>query len=184
VFNRPASAKEIASAIAKAEIDAGLFLFSLRATVADAFAEAGSGMAGASSAEAAAVAKGTGARVETAVSDSKLGVVQKTAPGATTPLTQAESSALSKINNILTKNLKGGPKGDISGAVHDMVGNPIPKPGGGTWDHVQDLGNMLRGLRNNAAALSNATDPAAVAARQQALQAIQQIEEAIQGAGL
>lgn len=106
------------------------------------------------------------------------------APGAAKALTQAESSAVSKINNILTKNFKQGPRGDISGAIHDMVGNPIPKPGGGTWDHVQDLGNMLRGLRNNAAALSNATDPAAVAARQQALQTIQQIEGAIKGAGL
>jgi filamentous hemagglutinin len=99
-------------------------------------------------------------------------------------LTQAEASAANKINNILTKNFKPGPKGDISGAIHDMVGNPIPKPGGGTYDHVQDLGNMLRGLRNNADALRNATDPAAVAARQQAQQAIQQIEQAIKGAGL
>ena len=33
-------------------------------------------------------------------------------------LTQAESSAVTKINNILTKNFKPGPKGDISGAVH------------------------------------------------------------------
>src|SRR6266545_6312322 len=99
-------------------------------------------------------------------------------------LTQAEASAANKINNILTKNLKPGPKGDISGAIHDMVGNPIPKPGGGTYDHVQDLGNMLRGLRNNADALKNATDPAAVVARQQAQQAIEQIEAAIKGASL
>lgn len=99
-------------------------------------------------------------------------------------LTQAEASAANKINNILTKNFNPGPKGDISGAIHDMVGNPIPKPGGGTYDHVQDLGNMLRGLRNNADALKNATDPAAIAARQQAEQAIEQIEQAIKGAGL
>jgi hypothetical protein len=64
------------------------------------------------------------------------------------------------------------------------VGNPIPKPGGGTYGHVQDLGNMLRGLRHNADALKNATDPAAIAARQQAQQAIQQMEAAIKGAGL
>ncbi len=35
---------------------------------------------------------------------------------------KAEAKAVEKINNILTKNLKLGPKGDISGAVHDMVG--------------------------------------------------------------
>src|SRR5271167_4484394 len=65
-----------------------------------------------------------------------------------------------------------------------MVGNPILKPGGGTYDHVQDLGNILRGLRNSVDALKNATLPDAVAARQAAQQAIQQIEQAIQGAGL
>ena len=98
--------------------------------------------------------------------------------------TQRETSAINKIGNILTKNFKKGPKGDIAGAVSDMVGNPIPKPGGGVYDHVKDLGNILRGLRNNADALRNSTDASAVAALQRALQAIQQIEEAIQGAGL
>jgi len=99
-------------------------------------------------------------------------------------LTAAEQSAANKLNNILTKNFKRGPKGDISGAIHDMVGNPIPKPSAGTYDHVQDLGNLLRGLRNNADALKDATDAAAAAARQQALEAIQEIEEAIRRVGL
>lgn len=106
------------------------------------------------------------------------------APSSVRALTQAEQRAVSKIDNILNKNFKQGPKGDISGAIHDMTGNPIPKPGGGTYDHVQDLGNILRGLRNNADALKNATDPAGIAARQRALLGIQQIEEAIKGAGL
>lgn len=106
------------------------------------------------------------------------------AENAAVKLTQSEASALSKINNILNKGIKPGPKGDISGAVADMVGAPIPKPGGGVWDHAQDLGGMLRGLRNNAAKLSNSTDPAAVAARQQAQQMIQTIEAAIKGNGL
>jgi predicted transglutaminase-like cysteine proteinase len=60
-------------------------------------------------------------------------------------LTQSEASALSKINNILNKGLKPGPKGDIAGGVADMMGSPIPKPGGGYWDHAQDLGGMLSG---------------------------------------
>jgi RHS repeat-associated protein len=92
--------------------------------------------------------------------------------------------AAQKLGNILGKNLKGGPKGDIAGAISDMVGNPIPKPGGGTWDHTQDLGNMLRGLQNGVDALQGATDPAQVAVREQAQQAIQQIQQAIMGAGL
>ena len=92
--------------------------------------------------------------------------------------------AAQKIKNILANNLKPGPKGDIAGAISDMVGNPIPKPGGGTWDHTQDLGNILRGLQNNVDALQNATDPNQIATRQQAQQAIQQIQQAIKGAGL
>jgi RHS repeat-associated protein len=92
--------------------------------------------------------------------------------------------AAQKLGNILGKNLKGGPKGDIAGAISDMVGNPIPKPGGGLWDHTQDLGNILRGLQNGVEQLQGATDPAQIAIRQQAEQAIQQIQQAIKGAGL
>ncbi len=43
---------------------------------------------------------------------------------------------------------------------------------------------MLRGLRKAASALSGSNDPAAVAAYQQALQAIQEMEDGIMGAGL
>ena len=99
-------------------------------------------------------------------------------------LTQAEEAAARRINNILNKNFKLGNKGDVAGAVSDMVGNPIPKVGGGTFDHVTDLNNMLRGLRNNADKLRTATDPASVAARQRALETIQQIEDSIRGSGL
>ena len=98
--------------------------------------------------------------------------------------TTTETSAVTKIADILTKNFKAGPKGDISGAIHDMVGNPIPKPGGGTYDHVQDLGSMLRGLRNAVETLKRSTTPVAVAARDQALAVIRDIEESIKGAGL
>ncbi len=102
----------------------------------------------------------------------------------TNGVTQKVSSAITKINNILRNNFKRGPVGDVSGAVSDMVGNPIPKLSGRTYDHVQDLGNMLRGLRKAASSLSGSNDPAAVAAYQQALQAIQEMEDGIMGAGL
>lgn len=65
-----------------------------------------------------------------------------------------------------------------------MVGNPIPKPSGGYWDHVQEMQNTLRGLRKHAATLEGVADPAAQAARQRALDAIAEIEGAIKGAGL
>jgi hypothetical protein len=107
------------------------------------------------------------------------------APGASQALTQSEASALSKIRNILTNNFKSGPFGDVAGATSDMVGNPVPNlVKGGTYDHVQDLKDILTGLRNNASRLANATDPAAVAARQEALQTAKDIEEAMMGTGL
>ena len=77
-----------------------------------------------------------------------------------------------------------GPKGDISGTISDMTGNPIRKPGGGIWDHVQEMRNTLRGLRRHAKTPEGVTAPQAQAARQQALDAIRVIEDAIKGAGL
>jgi hypothetical protein len=105
-------------------------------------------------------------------------------PAPSAPLTQAAQAAIRKINNAINDHLKPGPVGDISGTVSDMVGNPIPKPGGGYWDHVLEMQNTLRGLRKNAAALDGVTDAAAQAARQRALDAIAEAEAAIKGAGL
>jgi RHS repeat-associated protein len=99
-------------------------------------------------------------------------------------LSQGQQSAIRKIDNTISGHLKPGPKGDISGTVSDMVGNPIPKPSGGYWDHVQEMQNTLRGLRNQAATLEGVTNPVAQAARQRALDAISEIEAAIKGAGL
>ena len=65
-----------------------------------------------------------------------------------------------------------------------MVGNPIPKPGGGYWDHVQEMQNTLRGLRRHAKTPEGVAAPEAQAARQQALEAIRMIEDALKGAGL
>lgn len=31
-----------------------------------------------------------------------------------------------------------------------MDGNPVPKESGGYWDHMQEMQNTLRGLRNHA----------------------------------
>jgi hypothetical protein len=101
-----------------------------------------------------------------------------------TGLKQAEAKAARRISNILDRNFKAGPKGDIAGAMKDMIGNPVPKPGGGYYDHVLDLNNILRGLRNNAEALRNTIDPAMQAIRQRAIGTIQAIEDAIKGAGI
>ena len=99
-------------------------------------------------------------------------------------LTSAEQNAIRKIYNIIKGHLKPGPRGDISGTVRDMVGNPVPKPSGGFWDHEKEMNDTLRGLRKHSETLLRSLDPVAQAARQKALEAIKEIEAAISGAGI
>lgn len=104
--------------------------------------------------------------------------------GTTAKLSQSESAAIRRITNIVTRNLKPGPKGDIAGTTADMVGAPISKPGGGLYDHVQDMATMLKGLRNGAAKLERSSAPEAVTAKAQAEAAIREIESALAGTGI
>ena len=41
----------------------------------------------------------------------------------------------------------------------------FPKENGGYWDHMQEMQNTLRGLRNHADTLKNVNNPEAQAAR-------------------
>jgi hypothetical protein len=102
-------------------------------------------------------------------------------PAPVGALTQAQRQAISKIDNIINDHLT---TRDISGALRDALGKPVPKPGGGYWNHLQEVKEALRGLRNQAKALEGVADPAAQAARQRALDAIKQVEEATKGLGI
>ncbi|WP_223458045.1 MULTISPECIES: polymorphic toxin type 28 domain-containing protein [unclassified Pseudomonas] len=95
-------------------------------------------------------------------------------------LSQGQQRAISKIDNILS-NFK---DSDITGTLKDMAGTPVPKPGGGYWDHLKEMNDMLRGLRNHAGPLKGVSDPAAQAARQRAIDSINRIESALNGAGI
>lgn len=103
------------------------------------------------------------------------------APNIVKPLTQSEQAAIRKIGNIEKGHLT---PGDFTGSLRDVTGNPVPKPGGGFWDHAQEMNNSLRGLRNAVDKLKDATDPAGVAAREKAMQLIQQILDHTAGAGI
>nr|WP_269847098.1 polymorphic toxin type 28 domain-containing protein [Paenibacillus sonchi] len=35
---------------------------------------------------------------------------------------------------------------DLKGAQRDLVGDPVPKPGGGYYDHAQEVSDAYRGL--------------------------------------
>ncbi len=96
-------------------------------------------------------------------------------------LNQKQESAVRKIDNAIEKAIK---DHDIMGTLKDMSGSPVSKPNGGYWDHLQEMNNTLRGLRNNAETLKNVNNPEARAAYDRAIQAIDKIESSIKGYGI
>ncbi|WP_205621496.1 hemagglutinin repeat-containing protein, partial [Dickeya fangzhongdai] len=96
-------------------------------------------------------------------------------------LNQKQESAIRKIDNAIKNGLK---DHDIAGTIKDMDGNPVPKKNGGSWDHMQEMQNTLRGLRNNADTLKNVNNPDAQAAYGRATEAINKIESALKGHGI
>ena len=96
-------------------------------------------------------------------------------------LNQKQESAIRKIDNTIKNALK---DHDITGTIKNMDGNPVPKQNGGSWDHMQEMQNTLRGLRNNAETLKNVNNPEAQAAYGRATDAINKIESALKGHGI
>jgi len=96
-------------------------------------------------------------------------------------LNQKQESAIKKIDNTIKNALK---DHDITGTLKDMDGNPVPKENGGYWDHMQEMQNTLRGLRNHADTLKNVNNPEAQAAYGRATDAISKIESALKGHGI
>lgn len=96
-------------------------------------------------------------------------------------LNQKQESAIRKIDNTIKNGLK---DHDITGTIKDMDGNPVPKQNGGSWDHMQEMQNTLRGLRNNAETLKNVNNSEAQAAYGRATDAINKIQSALKGHGI
>jgi hypothetical protein len=95
--------------------------------------------------------------------------------------TVAQERAISRIENTIRDHLT---ENDIAGALADLTGNPVPRAGGGFWNHAQEVNEAIRGLRNQLRILDGVNTPEANAARQAALNAIQRVEAALRGAGL
>ncbi len=76
-------------------------------------------------------------------------------------LNQKQESAIRKIDFTIKNALK---DHDITGTIKDMDSNPVPKENGGYWDHMQEMQNTLRGLRNHSGTLKNVNNPEAQAA--------------------
>lgn len=96
-------------------------------------------------------------------------------------LNQKQESAIKKIDNTIKNALK---DHDIIGTLKDMDGKPVPKENGGYWDHMQEMQNTLRGLRNHADTLKNVNNPEAQAAYGRATDAINKIESALKRYGI
>jgi len=127
-----------------------------------------------------------GGKLAEAIAGSKGNANTNIQPGSKQPvqigkLNQKQESAIRKIDNSIKNGLK---DHDIAGTLKDMDGNPVPKPGGGYWDHLQEMQNTLRGLRRNAETLKNVNNPEAQAAYRRATDAINKIESAIKGHGI
>jgi filamentous hemagglutinin len=155
------------------------------AKIAGMFSESteGGALAGASSGGRAVGAVDAGAGAGEAVSVPEAvaaGGGPKEAVDNAAKLSQGQQRAVNKIDNILNSFKDS----DITGTLRDMAGDPVPKPDGGYWDHLKEMNDMLRGLRNHAETLEGVSDPVAQAARQRALNTIQRINSALNGAGI
>jgi hypothetical protein len=51
-------------------------------------------------------------------------------------LTRAQKRNTDTLKNVIKNNLT---PGDFSGTLADLKGTPIPKPGGGFWDHATEM---------------------------------------------
>jgi hypothetical protein len=62
---------------------------------------------------------------------------------AVTNLSRAQQRNLDTLDNITNKHLT---DKDFSGTLRDLQGNPVPKPSGGYWDHIQEMKDSYNGL--------------------------------------
>ena len=58
-------------------------------------------------------------------------------------LSRAQKRNLETLDNIVNKHLS---EMDFSGTLRDLQGNPVPKPGGGYWNHLQEMKDSYKGL--------------------------------------
>lgn len=58
-------------------------------------------------------------------------------------LSRAQTRNFETLDNIVNKHLTGK---DFSGTLRDLQGNPVPKPGGGYWNHLQEMKDSFSGL--------------------------------------
>ena len=95
------------------------------------------------------------------------------------PLNQSQRRAVNKIENIID-NFK---ESDIDGVIRDLQNDPVPKPNGGTWNHLQEVQDFARGLDNHIQTLDGVNNAEAVAARNSAIRLLNRVTSAVRNAG-
>jgi hypothetical protein len=129
-------------------------------------------------------AKGGAKAVDALKAAEKVGDAVDTAKDvakAVEKLSQGQQSAINKIDKI-ANNFK--PDSDIPGLLKDMAGTPVMKSEGTAWNHLQEMDDVLRGLRNHVNKLEGVNNPAANTARQKGLDLINRIESAMRRHGI
>ena len=58
-------------------------------------------------------------------------------------LTDSQKVTINRLNNIINDHLT---EQDLSGVLRDIEGNPVPKPNGGYWNHLDEVQSALKGL--------------------------------------
>ena len=58
-------------------------------------------------------------------------------------LSRAQKRNLETLDNIVEGHLT---EKDFSGTLRDLQGNPVPKPGGGYWNHLKEMKDSYKGL--------------------------------------
>lgn len=75
--------------------------------------------------------------------DDVSGAVKGAGKDIASRLTRAQSRNTNTLKNIVENNLT---DGDFGGALADLQGKPIPKLGGGYWDHLTEMKQSYTGL--------------------------------------
>jgi Bacterial toxin 28 len=73
--------------------------------------------------------------------DRLFGTIRAEAAGCGIDIDRALSKVRNNINDHLTSS-------DLQGALKDLAGTPVPKPGGGFFDHLGEVRSVKRGLLN------------------------------------
>ena len=75
--------------------------------------------------------------------DTNTKVSNENLTNGTVNVTRAQQRNLETLDNIVNKHLT---DKDFSGTLRDLQGNPVPKPGGGYWNHLQEMQDSYKGL--------------------------------------